>query len=57
MSPIFDTFMAANYDRATRRAAPVRVQAVAALELRAGDVVLDVARKSGVCVPLFADPV
>jgi len=49
--------LAANYDRATRRAAPVRARAVAALDLRAGDTVLDVACGTGVCFPLLQEHV
>jgi len=49
--------LAANYDRATRRAAPVRVRAVAALQLAEGDTVLDVACGTGACLPLLRDAV
>lgn len=45
--------LAPHYDHATRRAAPVRARAVAALELRPGETVLDVACGSGVCFPLL----
>lgn len=47
--------LAPNYDRATRRAAPVRARAVAALGLQPGDTVLDVACGTGVCFPLIAE--
>lgn len=49
--------LAAGYDRATRRAAPVRARAVAALDLHPGQTVLDVACGTGVCLPLLVDKV
>lgn len=49
--------LAANYDNATRRAAPVRARAVAALELRGGDTVLDVACGTGASFPLLQEKI
>lgn len=49
--------LAANYDNATRRAAPIRARAVAALQLRAGDIVLDVACGTGACFPLLQEKI
>jgi arsenite methyltransferase len=49
--------LAPQYDRATRRAAPVRIKAVEALELRPGDTVLDVACGTGVCFPLLEEKI
>jgi len=47
--------LSANYDHATRRAASVRARAVAALDLRPGDVVLDVACGTGACFPYLEE--
>lgn len=47
--------LAPQYERATRRAAPVRAQATAALELRPGETVLDVACGTGVCFSLLEE--
>ena len=49
--------LARHYDEATRRAAPVRARAVAALGLRPGDTVLDVACGTGVCFPLLQEQI
>jgi len=49
--------LAANYDQATRRAAPVRARAIAALGLRSGDIVLDVACGTGICFPLLRETI
>jgi demethylmenaquinone methyltransferase/2-methoxy-6-polyprenyl-1,4-benzoquinol methylase len=49
--------LAPNYDTATRRAAPVRARAIAALGLREGDVVLDVACGTGLSFPLLREAI
>ncbi|MDE1975709.1 MAG: methyltransferase domain-containing protein [Elusimicrobia bacterium] len=49
--------LASNYDRATRRAASVRERAVAALDLRPGDTVLDVACGTGACFSLLEEKI
>ena len=49
--------LAERYDAATRRAAPVRALAVSALNLRRGDVVLDVACGTGACFPAIREKI